>query len=131
MEARKEDTLLKKLNDFATRNTEIIQAGRAYPGMEIGAAYKKWKEARGGVSDRLLSGDVDSLKKEIRSVASRLIVRQCSVPGCGGAQKLESICPGCVEGQAGYKSKWTCGACMHRDLSREDINEWLIKLSSI
>jgi NADH:ubiquinone oxidoreductase subunit F (NADH-binding) len=49
---------------------------------------------------------------------------------CDGTQYLESVCGGCVEGRAGYKSKWTCNKCLHRELSKKEYMEWLKDLTS-
>ena len=126
-----ENNILKAIHDLATRAREIRQATAASPGMEIGAAYKKWKAARGESAEMLLSADQSSLKKEMQDLTARLRDRPCTRPGCDGTQRLESVCSGCIEGQAGYRTKWTCKTCMHRDLSKETVDEWLIKLSSV
>ena len=125
-----ENAILKAIHTLATRENEIRLAGAAYPGLEMGAAYKKWKEARGESAEMLLSADAATLKKEIYAVAARLQERPCTREGCTGTQRLETVCSGCIEGQAGYKTKWTCKTCMHRDLSKEDLNAWMLKLSS-
>jgi len=119
------------IRNRAARNLEIRLAAAASPGMEIGAAYKIWKTARGETPEMLLSSEEAPLKKEMQALAARLRERPCSKVGCGGSQYLEAICSGCIEGRAGYKTKWTCRICLHRDLSKESIEEWLIKLSSI
>ena len=122
--------ILSAIHDHAARELEIHQAVTAFPEMEIGAAYKKWKTARGETAEMLLSADQASRKKEMQDLTARLRERPCTRGGCEGTQRLESVCSGCIEGQAGYKTKWTCRACMHRDLSKETVDEWLIKLSS-
>ena len=122
--------IIKLINTRAARALEIRQAAAASPGMEIGAAYKKWKTARGEPAEMLLSADADSHKKEMRDLTNQLRERPCTREGCDGSQRLEAICSGCVEGQAGYKTKWTCSTCLHRDLSKENIDEWMLKLSS-
>jgi len=122
--------LVKYIRSRAARSLEIRRAAAASPGMEIGAAYKKWKAARGETPEMLLSAEEAPLKKEMQDLATRLRERPCAKAGCDGSQRLESICSGCIEGQAGYKTKWTCRKCLHRDLSKETMDEWLIKLSS-
>ena len=113
-----------------TRDGEIRQAAGAYPGMEIGAAYKKWKVAHGASASPMITAEQDKLKSAMDQVTSQLRVRPCTRPGCDGHQILEPVCSGCVEGQAGYKVKWTCRKCMHRDLSKEDFNSWMKQLAS-
>jgi len=120
----------KIINTSAIRRHEIHQAIQENPGMEIGAAYRKWKEARGEVATILLSTDIINQNNKIANMTDQLRMRPCTRDSCAGTQLLETICSGCVEGQAGYKTKWTCQLCMHRDLSREDMNEWIIRLSS-
>lgn len=114
----------------ATREIEVQAAAAASPGMEIGAAYKKWKEARGEKADQLYATGKPAAGDALKKTLARLGERPCTRPGCLGSQHLEGICSGCIEGQAGYKTKWTCRRCLHRDLSKEDLNQWLIKLSS-
>ena len=121
---------IKIIHSLAAREIEIVAARVASPDLEIGAAYKKWKEARGETADMLLSSKTDVLKNEIYDLANRLQERPCTREGCAGTQRLEAICTGCIEGQAGYKTKWTCKTCMHRDLSKESLNEWMLILSS-
>ena len=123
--------LAKYIRSRAARSLEIRRAAAASPGMEIGAAYKKWKAALGETPEMLLSAEEAPLKKEMQDLATRLRERPCSRAGCDGQQRLEAICSGCVEGKAGYKTKWTCRNCLHRDLSKETMDEWLIKLSSV
>ena len=124
------DNLRTAVADRARRALEIRQARFASPGMEIGAAYKKWKELRGETAEMLLSATGGPLKKAMQDLTAQLRERPCSKTGCGGTQRLETICSGCVEGRAGYKTKWTCSTCLHRDLSKENIDEWMLKLSS-
>ena len=114
----------------ATRILEIRAAVAASPGLEIGAAYKKWKAHRGEPVEMLLSDAAEPLRRAVQDLAARLRERPCSKAGCGGSQYLEVICSGCIEGRAGYKTKWTCRKCLHRDLSKESMEEWMLKLSS-
>jgi hypothetical protein len=125
-----ENTALKTIHSLAAREIEIRQAARLFPGIEIGAAYKKWKEAKDETADMLISSAPGALKKEISSALSKLKERPCTRPGCAGTQFLESVCAGCIEGQAGYQSKWTCRTCLHRDLSKESLYQWMKNLSS-
>lgn len=124
------DAALDEIRSRAARAIEIRQATSQYPDMEIGAAYEKWKASRGEKAERLLSGAPLASKKEISSVLSKLKERPCTRPGCTGTQFLEAICTGCIEGQAGYQSKWTCRQCLHRDLSKDSLYQWLKQLSS-
>ena len=124
------ETILSLIRHRSIRNTEIQKAVIAFPGVEIGAAYKKWKTARGETAEMLLSADGGPLKKAMQDLATRLRERPCTAEGCDGSQHLEAICSGCIEGQAGYKTKWTCRKCLHRDLSKETVDEWMLKLSS-
>lgn len=114
----------------ASHNLEVLHATRLYPDMEISAAYRKYKESLGEIPVVLYASRTSPLAPALKAVAARLSVRPCSRPGCRGSQYLESICSGCIEGQAGYKTKWTCRLCLHRDLSKEDLDQWIIKLSS-
>jgi len=122
--------MLNQINNTATRALEIRQATTAFPGMEIGAAYKKWKEGRGESAVMLNSAKQETLKKETQALYEQLHERPCTREGCDGTQHLEGVCGGCIEGQAGYKTKWTCKTCLHRDLSKEGLQEWMLKLSS-
>ena len=119
-----------RLARFRSRDAEIREAARASPGMEIGAAYKKWLAARDRSPDQMLSDEFNTLKKEVEDLTRLLRERPCTKAGCAGTQYLEGVCAGCIEGQAGYKTKWTCRTCLHRDLSKEDLNQWLTRLSS-
>jgi hypothetical protein len=123
--------IIDALLDRHRRQLEIREAMKAHPGMEIGAAYKKWKAARGETPSMLSTGQDRNKEKAIASATRFIKERPCTRPGCTGIQTLEGVCRGCIEGQAGYKTKWTCTTCMHRDLSKETLEEWLIKLSSL
>jgi len=111
------------------RANEIRQATGAYPEMEIGAAYKKWKETKGEMSTRLNTRGSHNVKEGGIQLAKELSKRPCTKEGCAGVQHLEAVCTGCIEGQAGYKTKWTCDVCMHRELSKEDFTTWIRNLS--
>lgn len=118
------------IKNIINRNSEIAQARAKYPGMEIGQAYAKWKKDQGETATMLNTEEREKTNNEIRDTLQKLRERPCTKPGCDGTQILEGVCAGCIEGQAGYKSKWTCNKCLHRDLSREDMNTWLNKLSA-
>jgi len=122
--------VLGNIHAAAKRSLEIRQAAATYPGLELGLAYKKWKEAKGETAVMLRTSQNMTKQNEITAARNKLRSRPCTRQGCNGFQFLESVCRGCIEGKAGYKSKWTCDTCMTRDLSREDINEWILKLSS-
>ncbi len=112
--------------EFLQRELDIKEAHRLYSKLEIGEAYKKYKEERGEKAELLYTGDknVVNIKQMLKESAKR----PCDK--CDGEQILESVCGGCVEGKAGYKSKWTCSKCLHRELSKKDYLEWLKELSS-
>jgi hypothetical protein len=114
------------------RNLEIMQAIAESPGMEIGAAYKKWKEARGEKAEKLLSSNTNK-KKEIErlSADARRRERPCTDVNCNGRQRLTPVCSSCTEGKAGYKTQWICGTCGHRDLSKEDMTQWMTRFYSV
>ena len=130
METLNKNDVLERISAASRRSLEIRQAVAAYPGMEIGAAWRKWKEARGEVAEMLHTSPDQTKQKEMSAAINKLRSRPCARPGCSGTQLLESICNSCVEGKAGYKTKWTCDTCMHRDLSKEGLAEWMLKLSS-
>jgi len=121
---------LNVVNKIIQRSIDVRQAAATYPQMEIGAAYKKWKELRGETAEMLLSTEQATLKKEIQYLISQLRERPCTREGCAGVQVLEAICTGCIEGTAGYKTKWTCRTCLHRDLSKKEYLECLKELST-
>jgi hypothetical protein len=112
--------------EFLQREEEIRKASAEFPDMEMGAAYAKWKEARGEEAVFLQAGDksVEDAKRALIETAWKLCEK------CGGKAILESICGGCVEGKKGYKSKFTCEDCLHRELSKEEYIWWLKELSS-
>lgn len=109
---------------------EVRLAVATFPGMEIGEAYRKWKEARGEKPELVfkarLAGDPGVTGDMLRKIKER----PCTREGCTGVQILEGVCTGCVEGRAGYRTKWTCNICMHRELSKEDFMTWIKRLSS-
>lgn len=123
-----QDTI-KKIQQLAIRNAEVRKAIKEYPLMEIGAAYKLWKTARGEQADLLFSNQLSALNKDGQRVIKKLHERPCTRKECEGVQVLEAVCTGCIEGQAGYKSKWTCRLCLHRDLLKQEYLECLKELS--
>ncbi len=113
--------------EFLKREEEIRFATEVYPTLEVGQAYARWKEERKERATSLNTGDksVEQAKQALRKAAKKL----CTQQGCEGIMVLEGICNGCVEGKVGYKSKWTCEKCLHRELSKKDYWEWLKELS--
>ncbi len=109
---------------------EIRIAHSTFPDLPLSSAFLKWKSARGESADISMIDHIFKLLPRVPARNSHLFERPCTRVGCQGTQKLEGICRGCIEGQAGYKTKWTCRKCLHRDLSKEDLNEWLTGLSS-
>lgn len=114
--------------EFLQREEEVQAAHRTYPDMEMGEAYMKWKIERGEESVFLNTWDtsVEDAKRILREGAKR----PCTQGDCKGTMELETICAGCVEGRKGYKTKWTCAECLHRELSKKDYWEWLKDLTS-
>jgi hypothetical protein len=114
--------------EFIKREQEIQEAVKAYPGREMGEAYRLWKAVRGEKAITLKTGDkAVEVAKNALKVATKT---PCIQPGCDGEMELESVCGGCVEGRAGYKSKRTCGKCLFRELSKKDYLECLRELST-
>ena len=113
--------------EYIKREQEIQEAVKANPGLEMGEAYRQWKKVRGENAIMLVTGDksVETAKKVLKEAAKKA----CTQDGCDGEMTLESVCGGCVEGKAGYKSKWTCRNCLYRELSKRDFLEWLKELS--
>jgi len=112
--------------DFVKREQEVREAHSIFPEMEIGEAYRKYKEAKGEEASMLSTGD-PALEKA-KAAVLQVFRRPCTQPGCKGTQLLEGVCEGCVEGKAGYKSKWTCEVCMYRELSKTPYLDWYSKL---
>jgi hypothetical protein len=113
-------------DEFVKREQEIREAASIFPELEIGAAYRKYKEAKGEKATMLSTGD-ESLEKA-KEVILKTFRRPCDQPGCDGTQLLEGVCEGCVEGKAGFRSKWTCEKCMHRELSKKLYLDWYEEL---
>jgi hypothetical protein len=112
--------------EFIQREDEVQKAARAYPDLEMGAAYALWKESRGERASRIdFSDETIPLAKHY---LMKLAERPCDQADCAGTQFLEAVCPTCVEGKAGYHTRWVCSTCFHRTLSREDYVEALKRL---
>lgn len=113
--------------EFVTREREIREAHSIFPDLEIGEAYRQYKEAKGEEVTMLSTGDPD-LERAKRAVLE-VFRRPCDQLGCNGTQILEGICEGCIEGKAGYHSKWTCEVCMYRELSKREYLDWYSELT--
>lgn len=113
--------------EYIKREAEIQEAVKTYPRLEMGEAYRTWKELRGESATMLTTGDktVEYAKASLKEAAKK----PCTVGGCDGEMILEAVCGGCVEGRAGFKSKWTCSKCLYRELSKKEFMEWLKELS--
>ncbi len=114
--------------EYIKREQEIQDAQKAYPGIEIGEAYRRWKAERGEEATMLTTGNktIEAAKRLMKEAAKKT----CTIPGCDGEMILEAVCSGCVEGRAGFKSKWTCSKCLYRELSKKDYMEWLKELAA-
>jgi len=114
-------------DEFVKREQEIREAHSIFPDLEIGEAYRKYKEAKGEEATMLSTGDptLDMAKRAVLQVFRR----PCNQPGCSGTQVLEGVCEGCIEGKAGFKSKWTCETCMYRELSKRLYLDWYEELT--
>jgi hypothetical protein len=112
--------------EFANREWEVQQAIEAYPQDEMSESYRRWKETRGEEPTSLHTNDPTIV------IAKQVIQQQAWRPceKCGGRAVLEAVCGGCVEGRKGFKSKFTCEACLHRELSKKEYTEWLKDLTS-
>jgi hypothetical protein len=113
--------------EFIQREQEVREAVSIFPDLEIGEAYRQYKEAKGEAAT-LLSTDDPALKRA-KAIILKTFVRPCNQIGCAGEQLLEGVCEGCVEGKAGFKSKWTCKVCMSRELSKKPYLDWFVELS--
>ena len=113
--------------EYIKREQEVREAVKAYPGREMGEAYRLWKAIRGEEVTMLSTGDksIEAAKQVLKESAKK----PCTQSECGGEMILESVCNGCVEGKAGYLSKWTCSKCLYRELSKKGFLEWLRELS--
>jgi hypothetical protein len=112
--------------DFIKREQEVREAHSIFPDLEIGEAYRQYKEAKGETASMLHTDDL-SLQRA-KAAILKTFVRPCTQPGCDGEQLLEGVCEGCVEGKAGFKSKWTCKKCMYRELSKRPYLDWYEEL---
>ena len=113
-------------DEYLKREEEIQLATKEFPGMEMMDAYMKWKQERGEQATWLNTGDptIESIRKNIKEAAWKPCEK------CGGKSILEPVCKGCVEGRKGYRSKFICEDCLHRELSIKDYMECLQELSS-
>jgi hypothetical protein len=109
-------------NEFIQREKDIREAVAAFPDEEMGEAYRKWCMIT--KKDFTLLNTNDPTLKAVKAVLHQAMRRPCNQPSCDGEQILEGVCEGCVEGKAGYRSKWTCNKCMHRELSKKIYLEW-------
>ena len=114
--------------DYIIREREIQQAVEEYPGKELMEAYTMWKTARGQKATWLSTGDpsIDHSRMALKEASKKPCIQQ----GCNGMMVLEAICGSCVEGRKGYKSKWVCEECLHRELSKKGYLDWLQELSN-
>lgn len=110
------------------REMEVQEAKNEFPELEIGEAYRRWKKIRGQnavllqTSDETIEKTKDILKRETGR-------KPCTQNDCDGTMELEGICGGCVEGRLGWKSKWICEKCLHRELSKKEYFEYLKELT--
>ncbi len=113
--------------EYIKREQEILQAQQDFPNLEMGEAYRRWKAERGEEATMLNSGDktVAESKRLLKEAAKK----PCTVEGCDGEMILEVVCSGCVEGKAGFRSKWTCEKCLYRELSKKEFMDWLKELA--
>ena len=112
--------------EYVKREKEIREATSNFPDLEIGEAYRRYKEAKGEAASRLQSDDPEI--ERAKKVILKTFKRPCDQPRCTGMQILEGVCEGCVEGKAGFKSKWTCEVCMKRELSTKIYLDWYDEL---
>jgi hypothetical protein len=112
--------------EFIQREKEIQEAISIFPDLEMGEAYQKYKEAKGETAEMINLTSEDY--KAVKTVILKTFLRPCNQPGCDGEQLLEGVCEGCVEGKAGFKSKWTCQKCMFRELSKKQYMDWYEEL---
>jgi hypothetical protein len=113
-------------DELMQREKEVREAHSIYPDLEIGEAYRMYKEARGETASMLQSND-PSLKEAKRRVL-RTFRKPCTQVGCSGTMLLEGICEGCIEGKKGFRTKWTCEECLHRELSKKLFSDWYDEL---
>ena len=113
--------------EFVKREQEIREAQSIFPDLEIGEAYRQYKEAKGETATMLSAGDPELEKA--KQMVMQTFRRPCNQPGCNGTQILEGVCEGCIEGKAGFRSKWTCELCMYRELSKRLYLDWYDELT--
>jgi ubiquitin C-terminal hydrolase len=117
------------IKTMMSRNTEIREAHKKYPTLELGSAYSLWKSERGEITTSLRSDKDQQARDAAKVTIKQFSERPCTANGCSGIAVLEPICSGCIEGKAGYKTKWTCQKCLHRELSKKELPEWITELS--
>jgi len=113
--------------EFMDREREVREAHAIYPDLEIGEAYRRYKEDKGETATMLRTDDPTLARA--KKVVLRVFRRPCTQPECTGEQVLEGVCEGCVEGKAGYKTKWTCEVCLFRELSKKQYSDWYKELT--
>lgn len=114
--------------EFIVREYNVQKAAEKYPGMEMGAAFEKYMTEQ-GKKITYISTDDKTIQNSMREAVEKL-KRPCRQEGCPGVEHLEGICNSCIEGRKGYRSKWICDECLHRELSKKEVLEWLVELSS-
>ena len=112
--------------EYLKREQEVREAHSIFPELEIGEAYRKYKEAKGEQATMLQSND--PTLKEAKERVLKTFRKKCTQNGCPGTMLLEGICDGCIEGKKGFRSKWTCEECLHRELSKMTYAEWYDEL---
>ena len=114
--------------EFIQRERDVREAVEAFPGMEMGEAYKKFmvEIRKQKPLPRLSTGDreLDAIKSHIKA----LLRRKCTQVGCEGEQVLQGVCEGCAAGKKGYKTVWECEECLHREYSTRPYLDWYEEL---
>ena len=99
-------------------------------------AQQQAHRIEGMVSDTPLAQTIPELTEEakqfIKEEAERMTALMPPCPKCGHKLNLMGVCPGCPQGNEGYKSKLTCGtpSCGHEEFFKETYQEYLILLKS-
>ena len=114
--------------EFIEYERDVREAQEAFPGMEMGEAYRKFmREIRKKEpSPPLTTGDksLDAAKASI----GKAFKRPCTQPGCSGEQVLQGVCEGCAAGKKGFRSVWECEECLTREYSKKNFMEWYHEL---
>lgn len=124
----KEDWMKRK-NELIERAKHILQARVEYPGMNISEAFKLYCQNHNLNYENLTTEETNVMNKFEEEHRTKKLAKKCTKENCTGYMILEAVCGGCVEGKAGYKSKWTCTKCMHRELSKETVEHWIYNQS--